>query len=61
MLGFRELSPSFSIRAGAPDETRLPTSATCINLLKLPPYKDAQTLREKLLQAISSESGFDLS
>ena len=61
MLGFRELSPSFSIRAGGPDPTRLPTSATCINLLKLPPYKDAQTLKEKLLQAISSESGFDLS
>lgn len=61
MLGFRELSPSFSIRAGAPDPTRLPTSATCINLLKLPPYRDERTLREKLLQAISSESGFDLS
>jgi ubiquitin-protein ligase E3 C len=42
-------------------EDRLPTAATCMNLLKIPPYKDAKTMREKLLLAIKSGSGFELS
>ena len=40
---------------------RLPTSATCMNLLKLPPYRSVEALRSKLLFAIHSASGFDLS
>ena len=40
---------------------RLPTSSTCVNLLKLPPYKDKETLKEKLLYAIRSGAGFDMS
>jgi len=40
---------------------RLPTSATCMNLLKLPPYKTKEQLQMKLLYAINSEAGFDLS
>jgi ubiquitin-protein ligase E3 C len=40
---------------------RLPTSATCMNLLKLPVYANQQTLMEKLLYAIRSKSGFELS
>ena len=43
------------------DLTRLPTAATCMNLLKLPPYTSKEAVKEKLLYAITSGSGFDLS
>jgi hypothetical protein len=79
--GFKELIPHFAIRESGPDEHRLPTSSTCVNLLKvsmtfsdqctsssaqsvilqLPQYKSEKILREKLLQAITSNAGFDLS
>lgn len=49
LLGFSELYPKFAIRKAGNDETRLPTSSTCVNLLKLPPYKDRATLKSKLL------------
>ncbi|KAK8130863.1 HECT-domain-containing protein [Apiospora sp. TS-2023a] len=61
LLGFSQLSPRFSIRDGGDDETRLPSTSTCVNLLKLPRYKDAKTLKKKLLYAIQSGAGFDLS
>ncbi|GAA5872614.1 hypothetical protein JCM1840_004854 [Sporobolomyces johnsonii] len=61
LLGFKELNPLFAIRNAGSDENRLPTSATCVNLLKLPEYKDPANLREKLLYAINSGAGFDLS
>jgi hypothetical protein len=32
-----------------------------MNMLKLPPYASEETARAKLLLAIRSESGFDLS
>lgn len=40
---------------------RLPSAATCMNLLKLPQYDSIDILREKLLYAIRSNSGFELS
>lgn len=40
---------------------RLPTSATCFNLLKLPNYQKKSTLRDKLRYAVSSNTGFELS
>jgi ubiquitin-protein ligase E3 B len=43
------------------DTSRLPTSSTCFNLLKLPNYSKKSTLKEKLLYAIKSNSGFELS
>ena len=46
---------------GRKEVDRLPTSATCFNLLKLPNFKSKKILREKLLLAIRSASGFDLS
>jgi len=61
LLGFKELVPNFAIRNAGEDEHRLPTSSTCVNLLKLPRYKSEKVLREKLLQAITSGAGFDLS
>ncbi|CAH8374357.1 unnamed protein product [Eruca vesicaria subsp. sativa] len=66
LLGFKYLEPAFCIqRAGGSvsDEAvdRLPTSATCMNLLKLPPYQSKEQLETKLMYAISAEAGFDLS
>ena len=40
---------------------RLPTSSTCFNLLKLPDYNKRNILKDKLLQAITSNAGFELS
>ena len=71
LLGFSHLEPRLVIhRSGtagtdAPDSTadltRLPTAATCMNLLKLPPYTSKDMLKSKLLYAVQSNSGFDLS
>ncbi|KAK1526525.1 HECT-domain-containing protein [Colletotrichum paranaense] len=61
LLGFSQLSPRFSIRDGGEDQERLPSTSTCVNLLKLPRYKNQETLRQKLLYAVSSGAGFDLS
>ncbi|KDP27971.1 hypothetical protein JCGZ_19051 [Jatropha curcas] len=66
LLGFKYLEPLFCIQraAGNANEEaldRLPTSATCMNLLKLPPYRSKQHLETKLLYAINAEAGFDLS
>jgi len=61
LLGFVMLKPKFSIRDSEADQARLPSSSTCVNLLKLPPYKDRETLRKKLVYAANSGAGFDLS
>ncbi len=60
ILGFRHLQPPLTIQMVQSDD-RLPTAATCINLLKLPAYGSRDVLRDKLLYAIKSHSGFDLS
>ena len=59
--GFKELVPKFAIRDAGRDNERLPTASTCVNLLKLPMYTDERILKAKLLQAINSGAGFDLS
>lgn len=60
LLGFKNLNPPFTVHfAGKVD--RLPTASTCMNLLKLPEYIEVETLRQKLLYAIESGSGFELS
>ena len=61
LRGFVTLEPKFGIRNAGQDLSRLPTSSTCVNLLKLPDYRDKQLLREKLLYAINSGARFDLS
>ncbi|KAG6466704.1 hypothetical protein ZIOFF_075472 [Zingiber officinale] len=67
LLGFKYLEPKFCIQRAAPfdvaeeDLDRLPTSATCMNLLKLPPYQTTEQMRTKLVYAISADAGFDLS
>jgi ubiquitin-protein ligase E3 C len=70
LLGFRSLSPLAcisQIRLSDEEqmmdakEIRLPTSATCMNMLKLPNYKSKEIMRAKLLYAIESGAGFELS
>ena len=75
LLGFASMNPPFSIRRyeadgekqpGAlmsrfVDIDRWPAASTCFNLLKLPPYKNKANLKDKLLAAIRSGAGFDLS
>ena len=60
-LGFASLDPPFTIQRGAADDSRLPTASTCFNVLKLPVYSSKQILQGKLLTAIRSNSGFELS
>lgn len=60
--GFRHVVPKFSILRDCylgMDEhiDRSPTSVTCMNQLKLPPYATKEMLRDKLLQAVRSAAG----
>ena len=43
------------------DVERLPSASTCFNMLKLPNFKREGTMRDKVLTAIRSNAGFDLS
>jgi ubiquitin-protein ligase E3 C len=61
LLGFGTLNPRFSIRDAGSDQERLPSTSTCVNLLKLPMYRTEAMLKEKLLYSIFSGAGFDLS
>lgn len=72
LLGFKYLQPCFTIHKvpcdvplwatiGGQDVDRLPSASTCYNTLKLPTYKRSSTLRSKLVYAISSNTGFELS
>eukprot|EP01017_Pseudomicrothorax_dubius_P010668 TRINITY_DN1383_c0_g1_i1.p1 TRINITY_DN1383_c0_g1~~TRINITY_DN1383_c0_g1_i1.p1 ORF type:complete len:337 (-),score=58.44 TRINITY_DN1383_c0_g1_i1:126-1136(-) len=61
--GFKYMQPQIVIermQISENDENKLPTSSTCNNTLRLPPYSDALTLRTKLTYAIKSNSGFEL-
>ncbi|PAA56109.1 hypothetical protein BOX15_Mlig022036g1 [Macrostomum lignano] len=60
LYGWQELQPAFTL-ALVPETDRLPTASTCINLLKLPDYGDMDTLKQKLMLAVESNSGFELS
>lgn len=61
LLGFSQLRPKFCIRDAGREQDRLPSTSTCVNLLKLPIYTTKRSLKEKLLYAIQSGAGFDLS
>ena len=61
LLGFKELDPPFCIQNAGTEPDRLPTASTCMNLLKLPEFRDETTLRTKLLYAIEADAGFELS
>ncbi|KAI9910422.1 hypothetical protein PsorP6_011058 [Peronosclerospora sorghi] len=62
LLGFGKLVPHLCIHQVRVDnDQRLPSSSTCMNLLKLPAYSTKRALHEKLLYAIRANAGFDLS
>ena len=61
MLGFKDLDPPFTITSGGKDLSRLPTASTCMNLLKLPEFKDEKMMAEKLTYSLEAEAGFELS
>ncbi|CAI5440608.1 unnamed protein product [Caenorhabditis angaria] len=57
--GFKEIFPPLGILL-INEEHLLPTSATCMNMLKLPKYQTREKLEEKLRYAINSGAGFEL-
>jgi hypothetical protein len=70
--GFKHLQPPLTIHkvdcgpaplafVGGKDVDRLPSASTCYNMLKLPNYKRASTMKQKLLYAIRDCKGFELS
>lgn len=61
LLGFKDLYPAFCIQNAGKEPDRLPTSSTCMNLLKLPEIYDKKTMKDKLIYSINSGSGFELS
>eukprot|EP00455_Lapot_gusevi_P002096 TRINITY_DN1080_c0_g3_i1.p1 TRINITY_DN1080_c0_g3~~TRINITY_DN1080_c0_g3_i1.p1 ORF type:complete len:316 (-),score=75.15 TRINITY_DN1080_c0_g3_i1:36-983(-) len=61
LMGFASLQPKFSLNITRGSDDALPTASTCVNLLKMPAYRSRERLREKLLAAINSGAGFDLS
>jgi ubiquitin-protein ligase E3 C len=61
LLGFNQLNPRFNIRDSGNDQTRLPSTSTCVNLLKLPVYSNVETLKDRLLYSINAGAGFNLS
>jgi ubiquitin-protein ligase E3 C len=71
LLGFASLEPApciqqirlpegFAASGNADKNAPLPTSSTCMNLLKLPNYWSKELMRRKLLAAIESGAGFEL-
>ncbi|KAG7999979.1 putative E3 ubiquitin-protein ligase HERC4 [Nibea albiflora] len=58
ILGMKSLKLVIQPTSGG--EHYLPVAHTCFNLLDLPKYTSIETLREKLLQAIDHNQGFNL-
>ncbi|XP_067382652.1 probable E3 ubiquitin-protein ligase HERC4 [Channa argus] len=58
ILGMKSLKLVIQPTGGG--EHYLPVAHTCFNLLDLPKYTSKETLREKLLQAIDHNQGFNL-
>ena len=64
LLGFKCLNSLICIHKVPiqSDDDRLPTAATCMNLLKLPDYSNKAALKAKLLYSIrNAPHGFELS
>eukprot|EP00736_Rhodelphis_marinus_P003311 Rmarinus@m.768 len=63
LLGFQYLTPRFGIIPSVDEggTERLPSASTCANLLKLPPYTDKEKMKQKLLQAMAFNTGFEMS
>jgi ubiquitin-protein ligase E3 C len=61
LLGFKAMNPPVCIRKSEDGRERLPTSATCMNLLRLPPYTTLSEMKKRLMMAIEhGNSTFEL-
>jgi len=60
LLGFAHLNPKFCVARSMGETKELPTSSTCVNLLKLPMYSSKAELKEKILIALKECEGFGL-
>ena len=61
-LGFEGMDPPFTIqRIGISDDKKLPSASTCFNILKLPTYSSKSVMKRKILMAITSKTGFEMS
>ncbi|KAF0700389.1 Aste57867_9094 [Aphanomyces stellatus] len=62
ILGFHSLHPPFCVQKISirTDDEKLPSASTCFNTLKLPTYSSYKVLRDKLLTAITSGAGFEM-
>jgi ubiquitin-protein ligase E3 C len=63
LLGFKHMNPKCCIHSThiGNNERRLPTAATCMNMLRLPHYGGRyDIMQETLEQAINSGAGFNL-
>lgn len=60
MFGFVYLQPKFTIQITEETE-RLPSSSTCINLLRLPDFQDSEIIKQRLLYAMNANAGFEYS
>lgn len=62
LLGFSTLSPPFTLQkvSISSDDEALPSASTCFNVLKLPTYSSSKVMKDKLLTAIHSGAGFEL-
>jgi ubiquitin-protein ligase E3 C len=56
LFGFRDLHPTFCIAMDGENQDRLPSSSTCMNLLKLPAYYCPDTIRSKLLFLVEQDN-----
>eukprot|EP00808_Paulinella_micropora_P000668 g45357.t1 len=58
--GFKSLRPPFTVRVGAAEVERLPTSHTCSNELDLPRYPSKEILQQRLSKviALNEDAGF---
>jgi len=60
LTGFGSLDPPFTICKLNEGVQRLPSASTCVNMLRLPKYPTREALRDKLVTAIESGAGFEL-
>ncbi len=56
-LGFAALKPNLCINKDN-DIAHLPTANTCMNVIRLPDYKNKNLMKAKILYAINARAGF---
>ena len=62
LLGFARLSPKMCIQRVhvTRNDEKLPSAATCMNILKLPDYSNKLDMYTALVTSITSGAGFEL-